>query len=195
MQLVLASTSPYRRELLSRLQLPFTTARPDADETPLAGETPEALAGRLARVKAESLVHAYDNALLIGSDQVATLDDVTAIGKPGNRNNAITQLSAASGQTLIFYTGLCVVNTATGTTQQLVDRYEIQFRDLTREEIIAYIEQEQPLDCAGSFKAEGLGSALFARHQGADPTSLVGLPLIALCECFRRQGVPILNGR
>ncbi|MEX1057343.1 MAG: Maf family nucleotide pyrophosphatase [Natronospirillum sp.] len=193
MQLVLASTSPYRRILLERLQIPFVTARPDADETPLPGETPEALANRLARMKAESLATSYTDALIIGSDQVATLDDVAPIGKPGNRANAEAQLRAASGQTVTFYTGLCVINTTNGQVQQLVDRYEIQIRDLSLEEINAYVDQEQPFDCAGSFKAEGLGSTLFARHHGSDPTSLIGLPLIALCECLRQQGFPILG--
>lgn len=192
MQLVLASTSPYRKMLLERLQLAFETAKPNADETPLDGESPEALAGRLAQVKAESLRADFPNAVIIGSDQVSTLDDLIPVGKPHTEDKAFEQLRAASGNTVIFYTGLCLVNTATGETQTLTDRYDIQFRELTDEEIWSYIKKEQPLDCAGSFKSEGLGSALFARHHGADPTSLVGLPLIALCECLRQQGVPVL---
>lgn len=192
MQLVLGSTSPYRRELLTRLQLDFKTARPDADETPLQGETPEQLAGRLAQLKAASLRTRFPDSLIIGSDQVSTLDDLTPVGKPGTEEKAFEQLRAASGKTALFYTGLCVLNTQTGAEELLVDRYEIQFRDLSDSEIEAYIRKEQPLDCAGSFKSEGLGSALFARHQGADPTSLIGLPLIALCECLRRQGLPVL---
>ncbi|MCH8551016.1 MAG: Maf family nucleotide pyrophosphatase [Natronospirillum sp.] len=191
MQLVLASTSPYRKALLERLHLDFITARPDADETPLGGESPEELAGRLAALKAQSLQADYPDSLIIGSDQVSTLDDLTPVGKPGTEERAFEQLRAASGRIVLFYTGLCVLNTRTGDAENLVDRYEIQFRDLTDEEIRAYIRKEQPLDCAGSFKSEGLGSALFARHQGADPTSLIGLPLIALCECLRRQGLQI----
>lgn len=190
--IVLASTSPYRKELLNRLHLSFITDRPDADETPEPQEHPEALAGRLASLKAHSLKDRYPNALIIGSDQVATLDDVTPIGKPGTVDRAREQLRAASGQTAIFYTGLCVLNTATGKVQALTDRYEIQFRKLTDGEIDRYIEKERPLDCAGSFKSEGLGSALFLRHQGADPTSLIGLPLIALCQCLADQGHPVL---
>ncbi|MFY0664011.1 MAG: septum formation inhibitor Maf [Natronospirillum sp.] len=192
MQLILASTSPYRKELLSRLHLPFETARPDADETPLNGEMPEELALRLAVLKAESLTKQHPNSLIIGSDQVSTLDDVVPVGKPGTAERAVEQLRASSGNTVIFYTGLCVLNTATGQKETLVDRYEIQFRELTDTEIRRYIELENPLDCAGSFKSEGLGSALFARHLGADPTSLIGLPLIALCGALQRQGMPAL---
>lgn len=192
MQLVLASTSPYRKALLERLHLDFVTARPDADETPLSGETPEELAGRLAALKAHSLQADYPDSLIIGSDQVSTLDDLTPVGKPGTEERAVEQLREASGRIVLFYTGLCVLNTRTGDAENLVDRYEIQIRELTDEEIWAYIRKEQPLDCAGSFKSEGLGSALFTRHQGADPTSLIGLPLIALCECLRRQGVQVL---
>lgn len=192
MQLVLASTSPYRKMLLERLQLDFDTAKPDADETPLDGETPEALAGRLAQLKAESLKAQFPNAIIIGSDQVSTLDDLVPVGKPHTEERAFDQLQAVSGNTVIFYTGLSLVNTATDDIQTLVDRYEIQFRDLSDEEIRTYIRKEQPLDCAGSFKSEGLGSALFARHLGADPTSLIGLPLIALCDMLRRQGIHVL---
>lgn len=192
MQLILASTSPYRKELLSRLHLDFTTARPDADETPRNGEMPEELALRLASAKAQSLAPQFPNSLIIGSDQVATLDDITPIGKPGTAARAAEQLRASSGNTVIFYTGLCVLNTATQAQEILVDRYEIQFRELTDNEIQRYIALENPLDCAGSFKSEGLGSALFARHLGADPTSLIGLPLIALCGALRRQGLAVL---
>lgn len=192
MQLILASTSPYRKELLSRLHIPFQTARPDADETPLPGEAPEAIALRLAALKAESLAKIYPDAVIIGSDQVATLDDIVPIGKPGTPDKAKEQLRAASGQTAIFYTGLCVFSSATGRKDAIVDRYEIQFRTLTDTEIERYIELEQPLDCAGSFKSEGLGSALFARHQGADPTSLIGLPLIALCNLLQKHGIIVL---
>lgn len=192
MQLVLASSSPYRKMLLERLQLDFTTAKPDADETPQNGESPEALAHRLAQSKAESLKTQFPDAIIIGSDQVSTLDDLTPVGKPHTEDRAFKQLRAASGKTVIFYTGLSLVNTQTDHTKTLVDRYEIQFRELSDDEIRSYIKKEQPLDCAGSFKSEGLGSALFARHIGADPTSLVGLPLIALCEGLRRQGVAVL---
>lgn len=192
MQLILASTSPYRKELLSRLHLTFKTARPDADETPLTGEMPEELALRLAVLKAESLAAEYPNSLIIGSDQVSTLDDIAPVGKPGSVERAYEQLKASSGNTVIFYTGLCVLNTTTNQKETLVDRYEIQFRELSDAEIERYIELEMPLDCAGSFKSEGLGSALFARHLGADPTSLIGLPLIALCSALQRQGMPVL---
>src|SRR5690554_3388737 len=146
MQLILASTSPYRKELLSRLCLPFETARPDADETPLNGEMPEELALRLAELKAESLSKQHPNSLIIGSDQVSTLDDVVPVGKPGTAERAFEQLRASSGNTVTFYTGLCVLNTTNGHKETLVDRYEIQFRELTDAEIHRYIELENPLD-------------------------------------------------
>ncbi len=192
MQLVLASSSPYRRALLERLQLPFRTASPDVDESPLPGESPRALASRLARTKAQSLQETFPRSLIIGSDQVATIDDRTPIGKPGIVDRAREQLRASSGRTVVFYTGLSVLNTASGDHEHLVDRYEIQFRTLTDQEIDHYLKREEPLDCAGSFKAEGLGSALFERHHGADPTALIGLPLIALCRCLAAQGMPVL---
>lgn len=185
--LVLASGSPYRRELLARLRLPFEWAAPDVDESPMPDELAPARAGRLAIAKARALAARFPQHLIIGSDQVAELDG-RHLGKPGSRENAIAQLSACSGEMVLFHTGLCLFNSASGETMATVETFSVQFRSLDLAEIERYIDAEQPLDCAGSFKSEGLGISLFASFHGRDPNALVGLPLMALCDMLRQCG-------
>lgn len=189
--LVLASTSPFRRELLGRLGLPFETAAPDTDETPLPGETPEATALRLSEAKARAVAARYPDALIIGSDQVAVLDG-KIYGKPGTHERAVDQLRTMRGRTVNFFTGLCLYNTATGTARVRGIPTLVSFRDLSDAEIENYLRREQPYNCAGSAKSEGLGIAVIARMQGDDPNALVGLPLIALCDLLREEGVAVL---
>ncbi|HVI26427.1 MAG TPA: Maf family nucleotide pyrophosphatase [Xanthomonadaceae bacterium] len=184
-RLVLASTSRYRRELLERLRLPFDVARPEVDETPLPGEAPAALAARLARAKAE-VVAAAGDAWVIGSDQVAALGD-TALGKPGSVEAAQAQLRRMSGRSVAFLTGVCLAH-PDGRAWQALDTTTVRFRTLTDAEIARYVAAERPLDCAGSFKSEGLGIALFEAIETVDPTALVGLPLIATAALLRRAG-------
>jgi len=190
--IVLASTSPFRRALLEKLTLPFITDAPETDETPLAGETAVQLVQRLAHAKAEALAMRYPSHLIIGSDQVCVLNGVIT-GKPHTRENAIAQLTKASGNIITFYTGLAVLNSATGKAQILCEPFHVHFRTLSVKEIEAYVDKEQPLNCAGSFKSEGLGITLFERLEGRDPNTLVGLPLIALCEMLRNEGVTPLQ--
>lgn len=185
--LVLASSSPYRRELLQRLRIPFSWRSPDIDESALANESPQALVQRLAQSKARALEGEFSQHIIIGSDQVAVLND-RIIGKPGNANTAIEQLTAASGRCVHFYTGLCVYNSLTQSVQVDTVRYSVHFRLLSPEQIQRYVELEQPLDCAGSFKSEGLGISLFQAMEGSDPTSLIGLPLIRLCDMLNNAG-------
>lgn len=184
-RLVLASTSRYRRELLARLRLPFDVARPDVDETPRPGEAPAALAARLARAKAEA-VAAGGEAWVIGSDQVAALGD-TALGKPGSVEAARAQLRRMSGRSVVFLTGVCLAH-GDGRAWQALDTTTVRFRTLADDEIARYVAAERPLDCAGSFKSEGLGIALFDAIETADPTALVGLPLIATAALLRQAG-------
>lgn len=191
MDLILASTSPYRRELLKRLQLPFRCQAPDTDETPLQGETPEALAARLALAKAHSVAGLNPTSLVIGSDQVAALQG-GLLGKPGNRANARQQLLASVGKTVQFFTGLALCCEETGFEAVVVVPFTVQFRALESAAIDTYLTREQPFDCAGSFKCEGLGISLFERLHGDDPTSLEGLPLIALTSLLQRAGYPVL---
>ena len=186
--LILASSSAYRRELLSRLQLPFTVDVPDIDETPLAGETPAATALRLARAKAAAVAARHPGSLVIGSDQVATLDDVQ-IGKPGTHAAALAQLQTMRGREVVFHTALCLVDGRDGSAQVEDIRTIVKFRDLPDAELDAYLRIEQPYDCAGSAKNEGLGIALLERIDSSDPTALTGLPLIALTGMLRRAGV------
>jgi len=186
MKLVLASTSPFRKELLQRLDIPFETASPDIDESPQPGETPEQLVARLSEQKARAVAKQFPDSLIIGSDQVATLDD-NIIGKPGNHENAVKQLQNASGQRVVFYTGLCLLNTASGNTQTEVIPFSVTFRKLTDEQIENYLKKEQPYNCAGSFKSEGLGIVLFEKLEGNDPNSLIGLPLIALVDMLKNE--------
>ncbi|MFT4249314.1 MAG: Maf family nucleotide pyrophosphatase [Pseudomonas sp.] len=185
MQLVLASTSPYRRQLLERLRLPFETARPEVDETARPGEAPDALATRLAAAKARAIAAHRDDACVIGSDQVAGLDGVP-LGKPGNAANACAQLAAMSGRSVRFLTALHLM--APGWERSMLDVTEVRFRSLSSDEISRYVQAESPLDCAGSFKCEGLGISLFEAIRADDPTALVGLPLIALAGLLREAG-------
>ncbi|HEY7883436.1 MAG TPA: nucleoside triphosphate pyrophosphatase [Cellvibrionaceae bacterium] len=186
--IILASSSPYRRQLLERLHLPYQAQSPAIDETPYPGEAPEALAARLARGKAEALAGSHPGALIIGSDQVASIAG-QLLDKPGNKNTARMQLQACSGQCVSFYTGLCLLNSTSGRLQQHVEPFRVHFRQLSNEEIDNYLDAEQPFDCAGSFKCEGLGIALFSALEGRDNTALVGLPLIALCDLLRKEGI------
>lgn len=188
--LVLASSSPYRRELLQRLQLPFTCCNPNIDERPLADETPEVLVQRLAVAKARALRAQFLQHLIIGSDQVAVLDG-QILGKPSTAAAAIAQLTAASGRSVTFYTGLCLLDSASGTIQVDCVPFTVHFRTLSPAQISRYIEREQPLDCAGSFKSEGLGISLFRATEGEDATSLIGLPLIRLCDMLSQAGIII----
>jgi septum formation protein len=187
-RLVLASTSRYRRELLERLGLPFEVARPDVDETPGPGESPAALAARLALAKARAVAAGRD-AWVIGSDQVAALDGAP-LGKPGTAEAARNQLARMSGQSVAFFTGLCIAH-RDGTVLQALDTTTVRFRPLAAAEIARYVASEQPLDCAGSFKSEGLGIALFDAIDSSDPTALVGLPLIATARLLRQAGFAI----
>ncbi|MCD9008199.1 Maf family nucleotide pyrophosphatase [Luteimonas sp. XNQY3] len=186
MPLVLGSTSTYRRALLDRLRLPFTCERPEVDETPGDGEASDALAIRLARAKAEDVAARTPGAWVIGSDQVAALDG-RPLGKPGGRQAAIAQLTAMSGRSVVFHTALALAR-AGKPTLQAQDRTEVVFRTLRTDEIARYVDAEQPFDCAGSFKCEGLGIALFEAIRSDDPTALVGLPLIATARLLRAAG-------
>lgn len=188
-RLILASTSVYRRALLDRLGLPFAVARPEVDETPLPGETPEAMVVRLARAKAEAVATGTDGsagAWAIGSDQTAELDG-QPLGKPGTVENAIAQLGAMSGREVRFLTAVCVAG-PDGRHHEALDVTVVRFRTLAADEIARYVERERPLDCAGSFKSEGLGIALFEAIENRDPTALIGLPLIATAGLLRKAG-------
>lgn len=184
--LLLASTSVYRRELLTRLGLRFETARPDSDETPQPGEAPAALAQRLAVAKAAAVAAQQPQAWVIGSDQVAEFDG-RPIGKPGGRDGALAQLAAMSGREVRFLTGLCVLRHGQAPLTAL-DITVVRFRRLDEAEIARYVDAEQPYDCAGSFKSEGLGIALFEAIESSDPTALIGLPLIATARLLRQAG-------
>jgi septum formation protein len=189
--LVLGSTSPYRRELLERLRVPFTVAAPDVDETPLPGELPLALAQRLALAKAQAVAAKFPHAVVIGSDQVADLHG-EPLGKPGTHARATDQLRRMRGQVVVFQTALAVVCVETGFVQQDVAAVRVLFRDLSDAEIEAYLIAEQPYDCAGSAKSEGLGIALLERIDNDDPTALIGLPLIRTARMIRAAGVKLL---
>jgi MAF protein len=173
---------------LERLGLSFTTAAPDIDERRRPGESPQVLVLRLAEAKARAIAPMYPNALVIGSDQVACIED-DVLGKPGDRSNAIAQLERASGRIVVFQTGLCLLDTANGHAQTLVESYRVHFRRLDRRQIEGYLDREQPFDCAGSFKSEGLGIALFERLEGDDPNTLIGLPLIRLISLLESKGI------
>lgn len=188
--LVLASTSPYRSELLKRLQLPFVTAAPDIDETPRVLETARDTSMRLAQEKARAVSSDYPNALIIGSDQVALLDD-KQLGKPGNHDNAVIQLRAMRGKTTCFYTALTLFNSRTGHMQTDVAENFVTLRDLSDDEIEGYLRKEQPYNCAGSAKSEGLGIALMSKMSGDDPNALIGLPIMLLTEMLRRENVKL----
>ena len=189
--LILASTSPFRRQLLSRLGLPFETADPAVDETPLPGEAPEASATRLSEAKARAIATAFPDALIIGSDQVACLDG-QVFGKPGNHENAMRQLQTMRGRRVNFFTGLCLLDAKSGRVHLRGVPTLVTFRDLSDDEIENYLRKEQPYNCAGSAKSEGLGIALIARIDGGDPNALIGLPLIALCDLLRIENISAL---
>jgi len=187
--IILASSSPYRRDLLGRLGLDFTTSSPDIDETALPGELPDALVRRLAEQKARA-VGKDRTGLIIGSDQVATLDG-EILGKPGNHENATSQLGKLSGKQVTFHTGLCLLDTHNDATQVDEVPFTVHFRRLTTGQIERYLENERPYNCAGSFKSEGLGITLFEKLQGDDPTALIGLPLIRLTAMLEKAGVAL----
>ena len=190
-KLILGSTSRYRKELLDRLGIPFETDRPRVDETPQPDEAPAALARRLALAKAREVAQRHPEAVVIGSDQVADLNG-QPLGKPGNHERAVAQLRQMSGQTVVFQTALAVVCVATGFEQLDLAPVRVVFRALGDAEIEHYLRTEQPYDCAGSAKSEGLGIALLDRIDNDDPTALVGLPLIRTCRLIRAAGVPVL---
>lgn len=187
---VLASTSPFRRELLARLQIPFETIAPQTDESPLPGEAPPATARRLAEAKARAVAARYPDALIIGSDQVAASGS-QRFGKPERRENAIAQLRLMRGKEVVFHTGLCLLNSGTNRVQVGCIDTHVGFRELSDAEIESYLDKEDALNCAGSAKSEGLGISLLSYLRGDDPNALIGLPLIALCEMLRAEGVAL----
>ncbi len=191
-QLVLASTSPFRRELLSRLGIPFETINPQTDESPLPNEMPEATALRLSEAKARAVAQLHPDRLIIGSDQVAVLDGAV-YGKPGSHERAVSQLRTMRGRTVNFFTGLCLLDSRTGDARVRGIPTLVTFRDLSDDEIENYLLRERPYNCAGSAKSEGLGIAIIARMQGDDPNALIGLPLIALCDLLADAGLPVLG--
>lgn len=189
--LILGSTSSFRKQLLERLGIPFTTAAPDVDETPRAGEAPAALVARLAETKARAVGKSFPGALIIGSDQTAEVNG-TLLNKPGTHANAVAQLSLCSGHTVTFHTGLCVYDARRDVAQVEVIPFRVHFRTLTAARIENYLLREQPYNCAGSFKSEGLGIALFEKLEGDDPTALIGLPLIRLVAMLENAGVSVI---
>lgn len=188
--LILASSSPFRREVLGKLGLAFDHHSPDIDESARAGERPTDLVLRLARAKADALAASHPDALIIGSDQVAVIDG-EVLGKPGDHANARAQLRRASGRRVTFLTGLCLLDAASGRHQTGCERFQVHFRTLRDDQIERYIEQEQPFNCAGSFKSEGLGIVLFKALEGRDPNALIGLPLIMLTDFLAAEGVAL----
>ncbi|MDT8452612.1 MAG: Maf family protein [Gammaproteobacteria bacterium] len=194
MKLILGSTSPFRKQLLERLHLEFSCVAPDIDETPLASESIESMVMRLAELKAEAVAGQIkvrgEDALIIGSDQSAVLNG-RPLSKPGNFDNAVRQLTEASGQRIVFQTGLCLLNTRTGRKQTLCEPYTVVFKQLSAQTIERYLKIEEPYNCAGSFKSEGLGIALFEKMQGDDPNSLIGLPLIRLIKMLENEAIEI----
>ena len=192
LDLVLASTSPPRKLALTRLQLPFITVAPDVDETPKANESATAMVKRLAQLKAESIAAAYPKALIIAGDQVAEVND-EPMGKPKDHTDAVRQLLKSSDNTVNFYHGLCLLNTATGHLQLAVEITRVIFRPITQERIEAYLRRDKPYNCAGSLMAESLGVALIDRIETQDPHSLFGLPLLHLIKMLEKTGVDILT--
>lgn len=190
-QLVLGSTSAYRRQLLERLRISFVVAAPDVDETPLVGEAPRHLAERLALAKARAVAQSFPNAVVIGSDQVADLNG-QPLGKPGNHERAVKQLHLMRGQTVVFQTAVSVVCLESGFEDTQVAAVQVTFRDLDDGEIENYLRLEQPYDCAGSAKSEGLGIALLSAIESDDPTALIGLPLIRTCRMIQAAGIDLL---
>jgi MAF protein len=190
MKLILGSTSPFRKELLQKLGLSFEVDSPDIDESMLEAEQPEQFVQRLALEKAQAVAARHDNALVIGSDQVACIGS-NILGKPGTRDKAIQQLTEASGKHVSFYTGLCLLNSTSGESQVVCEPFHVHFRELSQEQIERYLDAEEPYNCAGSFKSEGLGISLFEKLEGDDPNSLIGLPLIKLIAMLEREGVAV----
>ena len=189
--LILGSSSPYRRELLARLGLSFTSVAPEVDESPRANETPAAIALRLALAKAQAVAASHPNALIIASDQVADLDG-KPLGKPGDRSNAVRQLRAMRGRRVAFHTALCLFDSASARHQLENVPTVVTFRDLDDAQIEHYLDREKPYDCAGSAKIESLGIALVARIDSSDPSALIGLPLVALVTMLAREGITVL---
>lgn len=192
-RLILASSSPYRRTLLQKLHLPFDSASPHINEEALPNETAPALASRLAREKAGALSEQFPDTIIIGSDQVAECNG-RQLGKPGTSQNAVAQLRLCSGKPVTFHTGLCVLDSNSGKHTTACETFTVYFRDLERHEIERYVDLEQPLDCAGSFKVEGLGIALFEKMEGSDINTLIGLPLIRLINLLKQFGIDPLKG-
>ncbi len=192
MKIILASSSSYRKELLKKLKIDFSTQSPEIDESKIDGETAQELVARLALGKAQKIAQTEDNALIIGSDQVAVIDE-NILGKSGNADNAFAQLKQSSAKVVNFYTGLCLLNSKTGDYQLEVVPFKVHFRKLSDAEIKGYIEREQPFNCAGSFQAEGLGVALFEKLEGDDPNTLIGLPLMRLSAMLTKQGINVLT--
>ncbi len=190
--LILGSSSPFRKELLERLGVDFITESPEIDESRRPNESANQLVKRLSLEKAGAIAEKYENALIIGSDQVAVIEG-KILGKPGSVEKACDQLKMASGRHVTFLTGLCLLNSKTGHSQVDLVPYSVYFRDLTEDQIKTYVEKEQPLNCAGSFKSEGLGVALFQKMEGEDPTALIGLPLIRLVSMLQEEGIEILS--
>ena len=193
-QLILGSTSRYRRELLARLSIPFQVVAPDVDETPLPQEAPQVLAERLALAKAKAVAAKFPQAVVIGSDQVADLNG-QSLGKPGSHDKAVAQLRLMRGQTVAFQTAVAVVCFESGFEQRSLAVVRVKFRDLTDDEIENYLRLEKPYDCAGSAKSEGLGIALLASIDSDDPTALIGLPLIRTCQMLRAAGIELLPSK
>ena len=191
MKLILASSSPFRRELLARLMVPFDVVAPEVDETARPGELPQALVERLAIAKAQAVAAKHPQALIIGSDQVA-VHAGEIVGKPLTHERAVAQLKIASGKTVTLYTGLALINSATGRVQSEVVPYRVLFRSLSDAQIENYLRKEQPYHCAGSVKSEGLGVALLERFEGEDPATLIGLPLIRLIRMLEHEGLTVL---
>jgi MAF protein len=191
MKLVLASTSPFRKQLLDRLNLPYETDSPDIDESPLDHETIEDMVVRLAEGKARAVAARHPNALIIGSDQSAVLNG-EVLTKPGGYDRAFQQLKQASGQRIVFQTGLCLLNSQSGSVHTACVPYTVVFKNLTDQQIDNYLKQERPYNCAGSFKSEALGIALFDHFEGTDPNALIGLPLIKLVDMLNKEGMPPL---
>ena len=189
--IALASSSPYRRELLDKLGFAYRSKKPDIDETPFPDEAPNELVARLAESKARAVMQQFPNALIIGSDQVAVLDG-EILGKPGTKSRAIEQLKKASGRCMTFLTGLSLLDSETGIAKTEVVPFDVHFRILTDQMIDRYLEREQPFNCAGSFKSEGLGIVLFDKLDGEDPNTLIGLPLIRLTRLLEQAGVEVL---
>lgn len=190
-RLVLGSSSPFRKALLEKLDLSFDCDSPDIDETPLKNEHPKDMVARLAKQKAQAIAERHPHSIIIASDQCATLDG-KIIGKPGNHEQAVEQLTLASGRAVTFYTSLCVFNAGTNQYEETVEPFYVYFRELSASQIENYLQKEQPYQCAGSFKSEGLGISLFSRLEGDDPNTLIGLPLIKLIAMLERFHIKII---